>query len=135
MLPIAKIQAILMHEKATPDETILLQFQGLSSSDALKQAVQVMADLSANPKISAEICLKCLLKLDEGMQPHLEQMTAKRLKVKLYNRDVGMVIEGLVYPYYRRLFSEYFRLLGLLHSANHKFSLEKSGAVLSTAEL
>lgn len=131
MLPIAKkIQAILMHEKATPDETILLQFQGLSSSDALKQAVQVMADLSANPKISAEICLKCLLKLDEGMQPHLEQMTAKRLKVKLYNRDVGMVIEGLVYPYYRRLFSEYFRLLGLLHSTNHKFSLEKSGAVL-----
>lgn len=131
MLPIAKkIQAILMHEKATPDETILHQFEGMSSSDALKHAVQVMADLTANSKMSAEVCLKCLLKLDEGMQQHLEQLTAKRLKVKIYNRDVGMVIEGLVYPYYRRLFSEYFRLLGVLQSDNHKFSLEKPLAVL-----
>jgi len=101
-----------MHEKTTQDETILLQFQGLSASDALKQAVQVMADLSTNPKVSSGIFLKCLLKLDEGMQQHLEQMTAKRLKVKLYNRDVGIVIEGLVYPYYRRLFQSIFVCLG-----------------------
>lgn len=112
MLPIAKkIQAILMHEKTTQDETILLQFQGLSASDALKQAVQVMADLSTNPKVSAEIFLKCLLKLDEGMQQHLEQLTTKRLKIKIYNRDVGVAIDGLVYPYYRRLSTEYLKLL------------------------
>lgn len=112
MLPIAKkIQAILMHEKTTPDETILLQFEGLSASDALKQAVQVMADLSTNPKISADVCLKCLLKLDEGMQQHLEQLTTKRLKIKIYNREVGVTIDGLVYPYYRRLSTEYLKLL------------------------
>lgn len=112
MLPIAKkIQAIFKHVKETPDVAMLRQFEGLSASEATKLAVKVMADFIAQPKLSMQDALSCLLKLDETMQTHLEQLTAKRLKIKIYNRDVGAAIDGLVYPYYRRLSSEYLRLL------------------------
>lgn len=122
IVPIAKkIQAMLSHESVRPHETILNQFQALSAAERIKLALQVLTELSADQKISTENFLKCLLKLDEGMQDSLEQLTAKRLKIKLYNRDVGMAIDAVVYPYYRRLFLEYSRVVSLNQSAQLTF--------------
>lgn len=131
MLPIAKkIQAILTHGKESPDMVMLRQFQGLSASEAAKLSVQVMADLSADTKLSIEDFLACLLKLDETMQPHLEQLTAKRLKVKIYNRDVGNAIEALAYPFYRRLFAEYLRLASATRSTTQQSKLSQAHEVM-----
>jgi len=128
IVPIAKkIQAMLSHENTQLHETILHQFQGLSASERIKLALQVLTELSTNGKISAETFLKCLLKLDEGMQDSLEQLTAKRLKVKLYNRDVGLAIDAVVYPYYRRLFLEYSRVISLSQST--RLSLLEQAAI------
>ncbi|OYZ07630.1 MAG: hypothetical protein B7Y32_02600, partial [Methylophilales bacterium 16-45-7] len=131
ILPIAKkIQAILSHEKAKPEETILLQFQSLSASESLKLALHVIRELSADEKLPFNTYVKCLLKLDEGMQPHLEQVTAKRLKIKIYNRDLGMAMDVLVYPYYRHLFLEYMRVLTHIHKQHSKDIVDKDALVL-----
>jgi hypothetical protein len=131
ILPIAKkLQAILSHERTTLDQTILQPFQNLSVSDAMKLALQTMLDLSADPKLPLPTYIKCLLTLDEGMQEHLEQLTAKRLKVKLYNREIGLAIDVLVYPYYRRLFLDYSSVLSRVLNANQHITLEKEALVL-----
>ncbi|MDO8962715.1 MAG: hypothetical protein Q7V02_11490, partial [Methylophilus sp.] len=96
ILPIAKkIQAMLGHEKVALSEVRLHQLQSLSASDAMKYALQLIADICADSKMSAESCANALLKIDESMQKNLEQLTAKRLKVKIYNRDVGAAIDTL----------------------------------------
>ncbi len=131
ILPIAKmIQAILSHDKAKPEETILLPFQSLSASESMKLGLQVIRDVSADEKLPLATCVKCLLKLDEGMQSPLEQITAKRLKVKIYNRDAGLAMDLLVYPYYRQLFLAYAHALTLVHSENQKAGLDKETLVL-----
>lgn len=130
-IPIAKkIQSMLTNENARRHETILNQFQGLSEHACIKQALQVIADLSADTKISTETFLRCLLKLDEGMQENLAQLTAKRLKVKLYNRDVGLAIDAVVYPYYRRLFLEYSRIASLNQSTPLAFLQQRNELAL-----
>lgn len=122
ILPFAKkIQAILTYDKVELHETILDQFEGLSAPEHLKLALQVIAELSADHTLSTEQYLRCLLKIDEGMQESLTELTAKRLKIKLYNRDVGESIDAIVYPYYRRLFTEYARIESLNQAAHLPF--------------
>lgn len=131
LVPIAKkIQAMLAHENVRLHETILNQFQGLSASERIKLALQVLTELSANQKISTASFLKCLLKLDESMQESLEQLTAKRLKIKLYNRDIGLAIDAVVYPYYRRLFLEYSRMVSLSQSTQLDFLQQRNELAL-----
>lgn len=131
ILPIAKkIQAMLGHEKVALSEVRLHQLQSLSASDAMKYALQLIADICADSKMSAESCANALLTIDESMQKNLEQLTAKRLKVKIYNRDVGAAIDTLVYPYCRRLFLEYARALGVLHTHPDSLGLDKNAQIL-----
>lgn len=115
-----KIQAVMTFDRAAQYESVLGSLQTLSAIESVKIAAQLIADISSDENLTPKDLLKCLLSLDDEMQRVIDELNAKRLKVKIYNRSLGAEIDSLVCPYLRRLFMEYSRLIDAHHMQPEK---------------
>ncbi len=125
-----KIKSILTPEKVERHVLIAQQLKNLAAKEAVTLSVQILSALGEDQKLEPLAQLKCLYVVDELVREHIEQILAKRLKVKMYNRDVGVAIDALVYPYFRRLFLEYMRFVELLSSNNARLNLKNEDQAL-----
>ncbi|MDX1914690.1 MAG: hypothetical protein SFU55_03830 [Methylophilus sp.] len=125
-----KIKSILTPEKVEKHVLIAQQLKNLAAKEAVSMSVQMLSALGEDQKLEPLAQLKCLYAIDELVRDHIDQILAKRLKVKMYNRDVGVAIDALVYPYFRRLFLEYMRCVEWLSSTNTRLSLKNEEQAL-----
>jgi hypothetical protein len=117
MLPPIKqrLKSILVKEKVERHAIIEAQLKDLIAEDSLNVSTQLLTELSGDTNIVDNEYLKCLYTIDELNHGKIKALIAKRLKVKLYNKNVGDAIDRLVYPYCRRLYLSY------LHAAEQQF--------------
>jgi hypothetical protein len=110
-----RLKSILAKEKIEKHTIIETQLKDLIAEDSLNVSTQLLSELSGDANIADNEHLKCLYTIDGLNHTKIKALIAKRLKVKLYNKNVGDAIDSLVYPYCRRLYLSY------LHAAEQQF--------------
>ncbi|HEY0563387.1 MAG TPA: hypothetical protein VGD04_08665 [Methylophilus sp.] len=129
--PIAnKIKAMLVPDKFEQHQLIAQHLQPLNAESLMKACLQWFVDLREHQNLTPMQQLKCIYVIDELSQKAITEMTEKRMRIKLYNRDKGAEMDALMNPYYRHLFLAYWDFVELVAVESKVFKLDSEALSL-----
>jgi hypothetical protein len=130
-----KLKSILAKDQIEKHIIIETQLKNLIAEDSLNVSAQLLTELSGSNNIADNEFLKCLYTIDSLNHTKIQEMITKRLKVKLYNKNVGDAIDAMAYPYCRRLYLSYLQVVEqqFEHASTHLLKHDELAFLLCRA--